>query len=278
MLLLIRAVNRELSLANRKELGQDGRVYDALKFNSVLTSLDLSLCDLGPLHATDISEALLDNSQLTRLTLSHNPIGDEGFQKLASSLRFEDMRKKKDSMLNELEVAGLREIDAVQYYAKQKGNAFLKELRCKNCYIYDEGGHMMAETLRWNRTLTVLDLGRNSIGHSGTIALAAALAHHPTLTSLNLEGNVFGSEAGKALAQMLRSNTCLTACYLADNSIADNGTEEFTEMLKVNTTLQSLDLSGNIVQADCALRFAKTISECQVTPILTEFKLLRNDI
>eukprot|EP00960_Hanusia_phi_P070176 767253-Hanusia_phi.AAC.6 len=196
----------------------------------------------------------------------------------ASRKRFEEMRRKKDSMLNELEVAGLREIDSVEYYSKQKGNAFLKELRCKNCYVYDGGGHMMAETLRWNRTLTVLDLGRNSIGHSGTIALAHALAHHPSLTSLNLEGNVFGSEAGTALAEMLRSNTSLTACYLADNAIADNGTAAFTRMLQVNTTLQSLDLSGNIVQAECAISFARTIKEYQDKPVLTEFKLLRNDI
>ena len=105
---------------------------------------------------------------------------------------------------------GLREMDALEYYANQKGNVFVKELICNSCYLYDASGHHMARTLQWNKTLTRLELAGNAIGSHGTQAMAAALQTHTTLCTLNLSGNVCGADAGTALAHMLKSNTVLT--------------------------------------------------------------------
>ena len=70
----------DLSLATKHARGQDGRLYEALKSNTVLTSLNLSTCGLQEHHATQIGEALLDNSALVTLNLSGNSICDAGLE------------------------------------------------------------------------------------------------------------------------------------------------------------------------------------------------------
>jgi hypothetical protein len=279
----------DLSLANKHERGQDGRLYEALKCNSILTSLNLSNCGLQAHHATKIGEALLDNSALVRLDLSDNAIVDAGFEQVCAALcmppdarsaweqvqdakdeledlrdeyhtvnrqyndyleelrrdnsiirqegnkdsilfrdpaaqrHFNKIRTQNEKLLDELERAGLREMDALEYYAMQKGNVFVEQLLCNSCYLYDASGHSIARTIQWNRTLQKLELAQNAIGSQGTQAIAKALETHPALASLNLTGNVFGADAGSALARMLMQNTVLTNVELADNSLSNSG-------------------------------------------------------
>ena len=66
--------------------GQDGRLYEALKSNTVLTSLNLSTCGLQEHHATQIGEALLDNSALVTLNLSGNSICDAGLEQALKAI------------------------------------------------------------------------------------------------------------------------------------------------------------------------------------------------
>jgi Ran GTPase-activating protein (RanGAP) involved in mRNA processing and transport len=317
----------DLSLAGKHERGQDGRLYEGLKSNSRLTSLNLAGCGLQAFHATQIGDALLDNSTLVKLNLSDNALVDAGFKKIADALcmppdsraafeqvqdakeeladlrdeyhevnrrynayleqlrqensiihqvgnresilfkdpaaqnHFNKIRKQNENLLEELEKAGLREMDALEYYAKQKGNVFVTELLCNGCYLYEASGHNIARTLRWNKTLTSLQLERNAFGSSGTQAIAEALVGHPTLRALNLSGNVCGADAGTALANMLMANTVLTNVELAENCMSNTAAKIMTKMLHANTTLLSLDLSGNLFTAEPCKDLCRTLAQ-----------------
>mmetsp|Transcript_41427 Transcript_41427/g.100070 ORF Transcript_41427/g.100070 Transcript_41427/m.100070 type:complete len:770 (-) Transcript_41427:68-2377(-) len=206
--------------------------------------------------------------------------GLEGFMfnEPGTRIKFDQVRKKMDDLLQELEVAGLRIADAREYYENLKGNRHLTNLDCGANYLFEPSGFEMANTLLWNTTLVSLNLGANSIGEEGIMAIATSLAHHVSLTSLNLEGNIFGAVAGTSLARMLMTNTRLTRCDFADNSIADDGCREFSKMMETNRTLLSLDLSGNLLTAPPARQLVKVICDHRKQMVLTSLSLLRNVI
>ena len=62
---------------------------------------------------------------------------------------------------------------------------------------------MLAETLRLDTSLTLLNLYNNGLGEGGGRALAEALRLNSTLTSLDLGDNGLGEEVQSALAQVL---------------------------------------------------------------------------
>jgi Ca2+-binding EF-hand superfamily protein len=337
----------DLSLAGKHERGQDGRLYEGLKSNSQLTSLNLSGCGLQEQHAKLIGDALLDNSALVKLNLSDNAIVDAGFEKIADALcmppdsraaweqvqdakeeladlrdeyhevnrrynayleqlrrensiihqvgntdsilfkdpaaqkHFNQIRQQNENLLDELEKAGLREMDALEYYAKQKGNVFVTELLCNACYLYDASGHYIARTLLWNKTLTSLQLERNGIGSAGTQAIAKALVGHPTLRALNLSANVCGADAGTALASMLMANTVLTDVQLADNCMSNSTARVMTQMLHRNTSLLSLDLSSNLFTAEPCKDLCRALAQHHADHgrhFCTQLILLRNEL
>lgn len=140
------------------------------------------------------------------------PDGTEGFmfRDPRARIKFDEIRKKMNNFLMEMEVAGLRMAEAKEYYEKLKGNCHLTELDCGSNYLLEASGFEMASTLLWNTSLVTLKLGGNSIGEEGIMAMATALGNHVSLTKLDLSGNIFGAEAGKALARMLVTNTRLT--------------------------------------------------------------------
>jgi hypothetical protein len=76
-----------LTIRSNLSAGQDIRLYSALKTNTLLISLEISACGLQPSHATLIAEGLLHNTALMSLDLGSNPIGDEGFERIAEALR-----------------------------------------------------------------------------------------------------------------------------------------------------------------------------------------------
>ncbi len=266
----------DLSLAKKHERGQDGRLYEGLRSNSLLTSLNLSTCGLQQRHATKIGEALLDNSALVKLNLSENAILDEGFEQIASALcmppdareaweqvqdakddledlreeyhqvnrqyneylqqlrrensiihqvgnndtilfkdpaaqrHFNKIRMKNEDLLEELEKAGLREMDALEYYSNQKGNVFVKELLCNSCYLYDMSGHSMARTLQWNRTLTTLQVGRAGGRGEGREGGRESQRDLKIWAIVQLKGNAIGSDGVQAMAKSLE---VVSACF-----------------------------------------------------------------
>jgi hypothetical protein len=125
----------DLSLANKHERGQDGRLYEGLKSNSMLTSLNLNTCGLQQQHATKIGEALLDNSALVKLDLSGNAIVDEGFEHIANALCMPpDSRAAWEQVQDAKEE--LEDLRDEYHTVNRQYNEYLQKLRRENSIIH----------------------------------------------------------------------------------------------------------------------------------------------
>mmetsp|Transcript_13174 Transcript_13174/g.14537 ORF Transcript_13174/g.14537 Transcript_13174/m.14537 type:complete len:99 (-) Transcript_13174:109-405(-) len=88
----------------------------------------------------------------------------------------------------------------------------------------------MAEALKFNHSVTELDLGSNKIGVVGARALAETLKVNRTLTHLDLGDNQIETEGIKALTEVLEFNQTLTRLTLRSNAgISDSYKESFGE-------------------------------------------------
>ncbi len=116
-----------------------------------------------------------------------------------------------------------------------------------------------------------LDLGYNSIGDEGAIALAQCLKD-TNVTTLNLIDSNIGDEGATALAQCLK-DTNLTALALRSNDIGDEGAIALSQCLK-DTNLTALDLRSNNIRNKGAI----ALSQCLKDTNLTTLDLRSNNI
>lgn len=94
-----------------------------------------------------------------------------------------------------------------------------------------------------NPSIFSLLLSENFISSTCAVALAESLKHNATLRILDLSNNQIGDDGAEAIARALIGNTALHELMLNDNPITAYGMSAFAEMLLSNTTLQKLALS-----------------------------------
>ena len=114
--------------------------------------------------------------------------------------------------------------------------------------VGDEGAEALAAILAHNTTLQTLSLSENGVGDNGGIALANALHRNRTITHLDItgvaEGNqkvtqTIGQTGTRALAAMLKNNSHLTTLCLGNNQLL---LKELMLALHNNKTLTHLDV------------------------------------
>jgi Ran GTPase-activating protein (RanGAP) involved in mRNA processing and transport len=155
-----------------------GSLASSLARMAQLTSLDLSLNDIGDAGAASLAPSLAPMAQLTSLKLGYNAIGDAGAASLAPSL---------------VRMARLTSLDL-----SDNG-------------IYAAGAASLAPSLAQMAQLTSLDLSDNGIGAAGAASLAPSLALMAQLTSLDLGGNDIGAAGAASLAPSLALMARLTS-------------------------------------------------------------------
>merc|ERR1712137_321302 len=145
---------------------------------------------------------------LTRLNLEHNQISDEVAEVFTKALavnttlniclKFNKMSPEcEEGFSRRPEIANaLHEIEAGKPVVNLE-NMQVTGIECK----------ALAEALKHNKTLTLLDLSRNEVGAQGAQALAESLKKNNTLEYLSLSSNRIGDQAAEALAAALKSNT-----------------------------------------------------------------------
>lgn len=104
---------------------------------------------------------------------------------------------------------------------------------------------ILANLLKYNTTVTTLNLSNNWIDAEGAIALADALWHNTTLTSLNLMNNPIRAAGANSLSFALKENSTLTSLNLYNTQIGSEGAKALADALNENNTLTSLNLGSN---------------------------------
>jgi hypothetical protein len=92
----------------------------------------------------------------------------------------------------------------------------------------------LSDALKYNTTLTSLNLGGSQIGDDGAKDLSGALKHNTTLTSLELGFNKISAAGAKDLSDALKHNTTLTSLNLRDNQIGGAQLKEINALIERN--------------------------------------------
>ena len=244
--------------------------FKTLTVNTCLTSLDLSVNQIGDPGAASLSKALTVNSCLTSLVLSNNWIGDPGAASLAEALKVSTCLTSLYLSRNQIGASGAASLSKALTV-----NTCLTSLYLSRNQIGDPGAASLSEALKVNTCLTSLYLSWNQIGDPAAASLSEALTVNTCLTSLDLSNNWIVDLAAASLSEALTVNSCLTSLDLSNNWIGDPGAASLSEALTVNTCLTSLYLRGNKIDGLGAASLAEALT---LNTILTSLKLSDNHI
>jgi len=251
-------VNSSLTNLNLRsnQIGASGAqaLSEALELNTTLTTLDLSDNDITASGTQFLSKAIKLNASLTTLNLSYNKIGEErqetpprpreiytiptlhqvGRCTLPEALkRLGEFSTGMDETMNDYGLFSLAE--------SLKTNTTLTVLNLKANKIDCVGSYYLSEILKTNAALSTLNLSGNPLYSFGTQCLSLALKTNCTLKSLDVSDTSIDAQA---LSEALKVNTALTNLDLASNEIGDSGAKALSDVLQVNTTLMKLRLAS----------------------------------
>ena len=216
--------------------------------------LDLRDCQLGPKAVEIISETLKVNNALETLHLTNNKFGDEGAKSIAKALAINKSLLTIDLGGNDITKLGEAQIStAIQL------NNTLYMLDMSKCFGKFTGnnkikGQDFAKGLKENKTLSLLEIGKNRIDAEGAKLLSQAIALHPLLESVNLGFNWVRPEGGIALSKALAVNLkliwvsfCISSNnFLANGKLGTEGVVAVLEAVKGHSTLEHLDLCNTL--------------------------------
>jgi len=198
--------------------------------------------------------------------IHENPLGDEGIEKLVSSLLAlygPNTLNAPDMMTDRLEneprpLANSTSGDHVVLNNTVNGDGTnqtsgkdnilaLKSLEIGACGITTAGASAVAKLIRANIGITSLSLtGNKEIESVGWAEIADSLQHNTVINTLELHHNALENTTTSIIADGLMQNTSIHTIDLEGNHIDDEGAEKIQKLLEVNRTLRTIHLrSGN---------------------------------
>uniref|UniRef100_A0AAA9SI33 NLR family pyrin domain containing 13 n=2 Tax=Bos taurus TaxID=9913 RepID=A0AAA9SI33_BOVIN len=210
-----------------------------------LKELSLEKGNLSAAACEDLASLLTSTPRLTRLCLGLNPLGDEGVQLLCGSLT------RPECVLQRL------------------------ELWC--CRLSTPSCRHLSDALLRSRSLTHLNLRRNSLGDGGVKLLSSALGRADcALQSLNLSHCSLTVAGCRELAHALKHNGHLKILDVGNNDIQDEGVKELCSVLKTpSCVLQTLGLEKCSLTAACCRPLSSVLGSSKS---LENLNLLGNNL
>ncbi|KAH9255270.1 hypothetical protein BASA81_006710 [Batrachochytrium salamandrivorans] len=187
----------------------------ALRVNSHLTTLDLSLNQIGPSGATELASVLAENRTLRHLNLSDNNLGNRGAEALAAGLQY-------NTTLQSLNLSS-NAIDQIHFITLALEKARLAELSLACNRIDCEGAEALAVLLGRNHHLRSLCLECTQLGDQGVEILSLGLQRSHGLAKLDFSHNEIRDLGAKYLCLALAGNQTLCALNLFGNHLGDLG-------------------------------------------------------
>lgn len=240
---------------------------------------------LGERGATSLVEHLLSDPRfegITALHLENTELKAKGCKALAECLREHNTHNIHKNNNNHK----FNNIRTSQDY--DPNNLQIQTLEIWNDHIGPDGAKSLADSLRGNNTLTLLDLSYCWIGDAGIKSLADSLQGSSTLLTLNLSRNKIKTKGCKALADSLQPHTSLsgslTRLVLSSNEISKKGAVALATAFKNGgaTALRSLSLtSAKIGDAGTVALAESLVQRCnmlQSRPPPLELQLEYNEI
>uniref|UniRef100_F6Y1L3 NLR family pyrin domain containing 13 n=1 Tax=Equus caballus TaxID=9796 RepID=F6Y1L3_HORSE len=181
-----------------------------------LERLVLWFCQLGTPSCRYLSEALLRNKSLTHLNLRKNNLGDEGVKVLCKALSHLDCN--------------------------------LQNLDLSDCSFTTESCGELANVLKHNHNVKILDIGNNDVQDDGVKRLCKVLKHsNCALNTLGLEKCNLTPACCQPLSSVLRSCKSLVNLNLLGNDFGPDGVNTLWKSLRRSTCkLRKLGLERDL--------------------------------
>ena len=175
-----------------------------------VTTLDLSNAKLGNMGLQILVEALENNKTVLDLNLEKNEIGHDrlgmgwGIKALSKFL-------KENKTLKSLNLKG-----NTLHYADELWNAFkdnnsITHLNLEGIWGDDwmnvESVKALGKALKYNQSITYLNIKKNSISDAAASSLATSLQENDTLIQLELSGNKIRKGGKKAFNQLIKERS-----------------------------------------------------------------------
>ncbi|XP_067836254.1 NACHT, LRR and PYD domains-containing protein 3-like [Heptranchias perlo] len=218
-------------------------------------TLTLSGLRLTPIDCAVLSHVIGLCDTIKHLDLWNCSIQCEGLQRLGPALhKCQVLRLGR----NKLGDSGVKLLSA----ALRNPDCKIQELGLWINDLTDSCTKDLSSTLSTNRSLTVLNLGKNKLGDSGMKLLSAALRNPDCkIQELRLTDVGLTDSCTEELVSALRTNRSLTDLNLSHNKLGDSGVKRLSAALRnPNCQIQKLDLDDVGLTDSCTEDLVSTLS------------------
>ena len=195
--------------------------------------------------------SVLQRANITRLDLYHNAIRDAGCEALAHYLREDRVLTYLNLGGNDIGSIGIQAIAGV-FGTHPKLQVLILGSAVDDTHlnrIDPIAARLLVEKCRGSKTLKILDLSRNPIGHGS-------------------------QEAFPAIQQLILGSTTLQQLRLADTCMSTESALLIVEALSKTTTLNAIDLSSNALGASVAHELGRVLRDRGPRSATTSIKSL----
>ena len=125
----------------------------------------------------------------------------------------------------------------------------IKVLILPNNNIEDNCSKILFQTLKYNKSLVILNLSHNKISNNSIIYSDLFFKNNKSLNTLVLSYNYLGSIGSNNLLNYLKcnENSCIRTLDISYNGITEKGIESLVQYVKSNEKLLYLFYSGNCI-------------------------------
>ena len=238
----------------------------ALKQNSTLKILTLTLNDIGVNGAKSLAVALCHNHTLECLDISNNKIMDDGIMAISEIFKINGGNKRLNC-IRSLDISA----NCLTSHSKTAVTTIIQEgalssLGLSYNKLSENGTYEICKALQTNLTLKRLFLSSNNIGVSGALSLAVALCHNHTLENLDISNNEILDDGTIAIAECLKTNKSLKSLNVYHNNITEIGAIELLDALKFNSVLEILMVNEKCIEIlkpyNKLLIYNETVGRC----------------
>lgn len=195
-----------------------------------------------PIDFAEVLKAMEDNHSVTKIWIFSHKLSLKEIQLLCAVIVKKDIRRFE---LNGSSL-GNDGVMAVADFIRDNNTVTILDLKMNQCQ--DEGARALAAALKVNKKVTDLDISFNDIGQGGALALVDLLKTNQHIAKLTMGYNNLEAKARKGIVETLTSNVTLTHVSMNGTNLSgqDLGAEVL-KLIQVNATITYLSF------ADCGL-------------------------
>ena len=202
--------------------------------NYRISKLDISYNIFSGLADT-VFKSLYHNNMLIELSLHYISLTSSDMQSLGQML----------ASNNTLSVMDISYNDIGADYISDWRNISLHKLIMTYCKLGDSGADKIGKMLSHNKSITSIDLGRNSIGDEGVEKLVEHLKCNNTIKCIDLSDNSITNNGAVHLSKLLSCNdTAVDSIELGNNSSINEGVDLILQSISITMEYVGLRNTG----------------------------------